>query len=150
MDPDESLFLHKPLFQKYLPLALTEAKKRGVRLIAPASLDDSYIPKKCYYPYHEIGLSPDGSVAFCCNAWDEKKMGNIFLQDFKKEIWNSEAYQTLRKTVNSPEPILRLCRECSALDRGANDFSRHMTDKHRAYAHQILGEAEPHLFPVGS
>ena len=60
MDPDESLFLHKPLFQKYLPLALNEAQKRGVRLIAPASLDDSYVPRKCYYPYHEIGLSPDG------------------------------------------------------------------------------------------
>lgn len=150
MDPDESLFLHPESVRAVFPKARKAAKSVGVRLILPPDLTHSCKPKSCHFPYHEIGLSPDGSVAFCCNAWDQRKMGNIFQQDFKNEVWNSGGYQALRKTVNSQEPVFDLCRECSALDRGTNGFSRHLARKHHAWARRILESRPSSLIPLVS
>ncbi|MBW2056247.1 MAG: radical SAM protein [Deltaproteobacteria bacterium] len=138
MDPGESLFLHRELVEKYFALAGKSARASGIRLLLPPGLEGRNGDRMCFFPYHEIGLSPDGSVAFCCNAWGEEKMGNVFKQDFMSEIWNSGRYQELRRRVNSSRPMHTLCRECSALDRGVGGISRHFAREHHTRVREMI------------
>ena len=56
------------------------------------------------------------------------KMGNITTQNFKKEIWNSNLYKKLRKTVNSKEPIIKTCKDCIPMNRGKDVIAKHFDE----------------------
>lgn len=125
MDGSESLFLYPDLVRKYFPIIQERADANKIKLLLPKLPDAPSQPGKCYWPYHALSITPNGNLAFCCRAWDEKVMGNIFEQDFTKEIWNSKQYQTLRKTVNSKKPAFKICQNCTDYERDTDVHGRY-------------------------
>lgn len=125
MDEQESLYFHRELAEKYIHIAIEKAREYNIRIDVPRPMDAPYNRKDCYFPVHEIGITPDGEVAYCCDAWEKEKMGNLIRQDFRKEIWNSNLYQRLRKTVNSRNPEFEGCSDCMPMDRGGDVITRH-------------------------
>lgn len=65
---------------------------------------------KCHWPYTSMVVKHDGDVIPCCNyragqqfvaGGDKRVLGNVF-QTPLRDIWNSEAYQAIRKLVSDP------------------------------------------------
>lgn len=125
MDEKESLYFYPELSEKYFQIAIEKARKYGIRLDIPKPMNAPYIRKECYFPVHEIGVTPAGDVAYCCDAWEKEKTGNLIRQDFRKEIWNNEFYRHLRRTVNTGKPEIEGCSDCMPMDRGGDVISRH-------------------------
>lgn len=78
----------------------------------PISLDENdvdrfvkypnYESKECQIPWSETMITPEGRVVVsCCSGF---MLGDLARDSFNR-IWNSEGYQELRRTVNSPEPM---------------------------------------------
>lgn len=66
----------------------------------------------CIYPWMHMYVNPDGSVLPCCVAHHHKPLGNV-RQNSIKEIWNNDAYKTLRKNMLEGKQ----CGECTACYR---------------------------------
>lgn len=63
---------------------------------------------RCGVPFSETMITPEGKVVVgCCSQY---QMGDLETSSFL-EIWNGEAYRTLRRTVNSGEPMEFCARE---------------------------------------
>lgn len=65
---------------------------------------------KCHWPYTSTVVKHDGDVIPCCNYragqqfvadGDKRALGNVF-QTPLREIWNSEAYRSIRRFVRDP------------------------------------------------
>lgn len=57
--------------------------------------DSQYI---CVKPFHWFELGQDGECWVCCEAWQEKPIGNILKQPFN-EVWNGEIAQNIRQSM---------------------------------------------------
>lgn len=70
------------------------------------------IDNKCKWPFNSAFIAANGDVVPCCWISDSSvvKMGNIFEQSFDK-IWNSEAYQDLRRSIKKHE-LKDFCKSC--------------------------------------
>ena len=57
----------------------------------------------------------DGWVRPCCSFGEGETfvLGNIFEQDFWKEIWNNEKYQALRRQSLDRNLRYTVCRNCT-------------------------------------
>jgi radical SAM protein with 4Fe4S-binding SPASM domain len=85
---------------------------------------------RCHWPYTSMVVKHDGDVIPCCNhragqqfveGGDKRVLGNVFRTPVK-EIWNSEAYQAIRRVVDDPtlldrDPAYRdsFCSGCPVL-----------------------------------
>lgn len=107
IDSNESLYFHQELMEK----VFAEARKVAARyprlhLNLPQPVrearEQKLKPKKCKAPWSFVKIDTDGRVLPCYRAWDALSMGKVYDDDGIpfSEIWNSPAYQALRKTVN--------------------------------------------------
>ncbi len=73
------------------------------------------LPVGCLLPSRQVIIRPDGKLSLCCND----ALGTMSLGDLTKDklidIWNSDAYQELRKRVLDGRGSLDLCRNCDTL-----------------------------------
>lgn len=78
----------------------------------------------CSRPFETMEIHPDGSVYFCCPAWNNYyKIGNIFSQSLD-EVWNSKEAIELRKRVLNND--YSLCdKDCCVDLKNRHFFSRY-------------------------
>jgi radical SAM protein with 4Fe4S-binding SPASM domain len=75
----------------------------------------------CPFPWHFIGIDPDGSV-FPCGWWHSgPPMGNLHTQRFQ-EIWSGEPMRSLRSQLVSRH-LGTNCSRCPAAGMGSSDSS---------------------------
>ena len=73
----------------------------------------------CPFPWHFIGIDPDGSV-FPCGWWHSgPPMGNLYTQRFQ-EIWSGEPMRSLRSQLVSRH-LGANCSRCPAVGMGSSD-----------------------------
>ena len=58
----------------------------------------SHVKRFCSYPFTMATISPSGNVYFCCSAWLNVPIGNIFREPFS-DIWNSPTALEIRQTI---------------------------------------------------
>jgi radical SAM protein with 4Fe4S-binding SPASM domain len=63
----------------------------------------------CYEPWQTLYVTCEGKVKPCCAMVET--FGDINRQRLE-DIWNSEKYRLLRKTVNTESPAFEACRTC--------------------------------------
>lgn len=77
--------------------------------LVPTSRPDNF----CGEIYSSSTILVNGDVVSCCrDPKGEKILGNVFKQDFYKEIWNGPAYRRLREAVTTQSNSLKLCSLC--------------------------------------
>jgi len=59
---------------------------------------NSNVKRFCSYPFTKATFSPSGNVFFCCPAWLDLPIGNIFKESFE-DIWNSRTAQKIRRSI---------------------------------------------------
>lgn len=73
----------------------------------------SPVAAKCWYPYKQFVIRPDGRVSLCCNdALGQMTLGDINQQPIT-EIWRGESYRRLRKAMaEEGRGAIPLCAAC--------------------------------------
>lgn len=71
------------------------------------------IRAKCFYPYKQLVVRPDGKISLCCND----ALGIYTMGDLNKksilQIWNSKEYKRLRLEMKKHgRRRLKLCKNC--------------------------------------
>jgi radical SAM protein with 4Fe4S-binding SPASM domain len=119
---------HAEFAEKQLLLAKNRGEKLGmlevdipnIAALLPAennnggkkqSADMTY----CNDPWKTVNIGNDGKLYACCYGFTIPMLGDLRESDFD-EIWNGKQYQSLRATVNSPEPWPE-CRICYQKNR---------------------------------
>ncbi len=73
------------------------------------------LPVGCLLPARQMIVRPDGKLSLCCND----ALGTMTLGDANKErlidLWNADAWKTLRRNVLDGRNHLDLCRHCDTL-----------------------------------
>ena len=94
-------------FKKQL-LSDRSGKVKG-RKISPT---DKY--KFCDFPFYQLNINPRGEVFICSrdSYWDA--ITGSVKNNKLEEIWFSEKYTTIRKTLLNNRRILPLCQRCSS------------------------------------
>lgn len=66
----------------------------------------------CLWPWKSAYINSEGDISSCCIIADSKisNLGNLLNQDLK-DIWNNEAYQSLRQQLLAGD-IPKYCRQC--------------------------------------
>jgi MoaA/NifB/PqqE/SkfB family radical SAM enzyme len=67
------------------------------------------VSKPCYHPCESVSINESRDVMPCCAT--SAIMGNLEKSTFSA-IWNGNKYKKLRRTVNSPRPLV-FCRDCA-------------------------------------
>lgn len=109
----------------------------------------------CILPWIHMYVNADGSVLPCCIAEHHQHMGNV-QQNKIVEIWNDDAYKTMRKKMLAGEQ----CSQCTACykteEEGGWSFRQSITKQFAEYAHYAdktnadgsLDEMNLHYFDV--
>lgn len=72
---------------------------------------------KCTFPWYAMVVLWNGTVTPCPqDFWGKLKMGNLNTATIR-EVWNGEAYRTLRRSYGANIDSLALCRKCDRLSR---------------------------------
>jgi radical SAM protein with 4Fe4S-binding SPASM domain len=119
----QSLVYHKDLCDQMLERATSLATELGIRVDLPkpfgtnnrhekTNIQQSNSIKPCYHPWQSFSVNENGEVMPCCAT--STVMGNLEKTSFY-DIWNGAKYRKLRKTVNSPRPLI-FCRDCAFRD----------------------------------
>jgi len=124
IDKNESLFYHPDLTRRVFSEASRIASSEHVGLELPELPTGETIERPCYFPWRFFKIDPEGSAKFCYKAWNNP-IGNFFKTDRFFDLWNSEHYQLIRKTVNGPKPYFRYCSICS-VRRGSGAENAHI------------------------
>ncbi len=71
------------------------------------------IRAKCYLPYRQLAIRPDGKVSLCNNdVYGKYTLGDINEQTLV-EVWNSKQFQDIRNTMyKTGRKNLQLCNHC--------------------------------------
>ena len=134
IDPQESLYFHQDLMSR----VFTEARRVAARYprlrvnLPPAVRDEQpkrQQPSRCRAPWRFVKIDTDGRVLPCYRAWEAISMGKVYDDDSTafRDIWNSEKYQALRRTVNddSVEKSFPYCARCD-YRYGWADLAQHV------------------------
>lgn len=80
---------------------------------APNKNDVKTINEKCFYPFQQLIIRPDGKISLCCNdALGKYTLGDVNNNSLT-EIWNSEEYKTIRREMKkNGRKNLLLCNKC--------------------------------------
>ncbi len=72
---------------------------------------------KCTFPWYAMAVLWDGKVTPCPqDFWGELAMGDLTTSSIA-EVWNGEAYRSLRRAYGTNIESLALCRKCDRLCR---------------------------------
>jgi radical SAM protein with 4Fe4S-binding SPASM domain len=118
----QSLVYHKELSNKIFEQAENLASElnllvdlpRPFRIIKDLSESPNHekdlkgVSIPCYHPWESVSINESGDVMPCCAT--SAVMGNLEKSTFSA-IWNGNKYKKLRRTVNSPRPLV-FCRDC--------------------------------------
>lgn len=70
---------------------------------------------RCAYPFFQMVIRPDGKVSLCCNdALGQVTLGDVDAGSIRG-VWNSEAYQEVRRTMTEGRGGIELCAACDNL-----------------------------------
>ena len=121
----QSLVYHQGLTNEMLDEAERRSHRLGIKTILPRrfAVKPIHLIKErkstvgtsngnlqpCYHPWTSVSVDESGNVMPCCVSG--MTMGNLKETPFES-IWNSKRYQTLRRTVNTPNPVFSDCRSC--------------------------------------
>jgi radical SAM protein with 4Fe4S-binding SPASM domain len=134
IDHQESLYFHQELMQE----VFAEARRVAARyprlsLVLPATVAEEAKrktdPKRCKAPWRFVKIDTDGRVLPCYRAWEAISMGKVYDDDGERfdDLWNSEKYQALRRTVNDDgaEKSFPYCSRCD-YRYGWGDLAQHL------------------------
>jgi radical SAM protein with 4Fe4S-binding SPASM domain len=132
IDHQESLFFHQELMERVFAEA-RRVKERypGMQLNLPRTIrEEQAAPtKRCKAPWNFVKIDTDGRVLPCYRAWEAMSMGKVYDDDGISfdEIWNSEDYQALRRTVND-DTTTKYFPYCSRCEYrfGWGDLNQHL------------------------
>ena len=69
----------------------------------------------CLYPFEQVIIRPDGKLSLCCNdALGKITMGDL-TNDLLIDIWRSNEYRELRKTMLLNRAKCNLCKYCDTI-----------------------------------
>jgi radical SAM protein with 4Fe4S-binding SPASM domain len=116
----QSLVYHKEITNRTLAKAKNLAAKLNIQVDLPKPFEidarhdslepqDRKLVKPCYHPWKSFSINEKGDVMPCCAT--SVVMGNLEKTSFD-QIWHGSKYRKLRKTVNSPRPLV-FCRDCA-------------------------------------
>lgn len=95
-----------------------ESFNKGI--LVPSQQSNQY----CEWLYFTTTIQVNGDVVPCCrDPRGQYVLGNIFDQDFHREIWNGDAYRAFRHTVAHRQEESEICSLCSGYT--APDITRH-------------------------
>lgn len=70
---------------------------------------------RCAYPFFQMVIRPDGKVSLCCNdALGQVTLGDVDAGSIR-EVWSSEEYQEVRRTMIEGRGGIELCAGCDNL-----------------------------------
>ncbi len=107
---EQSLYFDREKAEEYFEKARHVARSCNIELTLPSdngSGGSSFF--RCAEPWQFSYVSATGDIIPCCVY--TYPLGNIYSTSFSK-IWNNEAYQTFRHSVNSPRSRHQRCRRC--------------------------------------
>jgi len=114
---EQSLFYDQAHADRVIEEALRVAREEGVDLTAPirfsAPVERAVRKSRCAEPWEFIYFRADGLVQPCCTNSDavSRWADGFRMEDFQSRIWNSAAYQELRRTLYT-ERESPWCRGC--------------------------------------
>ncbi len=93
---------------------------------APNKKERKVIHWECIMPYTDITIFPSGVVGLCCSdALEKTDYGNVAEENLWN-IWGSEQFKTLRKTIGRDRNDYNFCKGCDFFDAGIrNTFIKH-------------------------
>jgi MoaA/NifB/PqqE/SkfB family radical SAM enzyme len=74
--------------------------------------------RTCHFLWQEGWIDVNGNVVSCCTP-GRPVLGNVFRNSFL-EIWNNQAYQDMRRRLNSSSPY-ECCRKCAIVNEFLDD-----------------------------
>ena len=134
IDSQESLYFHQDLMERVFAEARrVAARYPGLHVNLPQTVREARAqklkPKKCKAPWSFVKIDTDGRVLPCYRAWEALSMGKVYDEDgiAFSDIWNSQAYQALRRTVNDDgaEKQFPYCGRCE-YRYGWGDLHQHV------------------------
>lgn len=134
IDRNESLYFHQDLMIRVFEEARrVAARYPGLTVNLPQTVAQAIERKKnptnCKAPWGFVKIDTDGRVLPCYRAWDALDMGKVYDADGVPfaDLWNSERYQELRRTVNddSGEKHFPYCARCE-YRFGWGDLEQHV------------------------
>lgn len=84
-------------------------EKKGGNVFIKIPVFSNSLFNRCIYPWVATTISPYGDV-YPCTLTDKIKIGNVKKESLMN-IWNSEGYRKLRKSLFNKK--LRICNECT-------------------------------------
>ena len=152
IDHQESLYFHQDRMQRVFGEARAIAARHPhLDLRLPPTVREEEAnrtrPKRCKYPWSFVKIDTDGRVLPCYRAWEAISVGKVYDGDRRPfaELWNSEAYQALRGTVNddSVEKFFPYCSRCD-YRYGWGDVRQHLGYEEWAEAVGLAPEEVDH------
>ncbi len=134
IDTQESLYFHQDLMERvFADARRVAARYPNLSLNLPQLIRDAAVqkenPKKCKAPWSFVKIDTDGRVLPCYRAWEALSMGKVYDADGTpfSDIWNSEPYQALRRTVNDDgvDKMFPYCGRCE-YRYGWGDIRQHV------------------------
>ena len=104
-------------FTEFSESIISEQTPRIHRSLQSLPLDQEKPQKSyCFFPWHFIGINPQGDIVPCGWWYNQETMGNI-LQDSLETIWNNNKYQSLRAEHISGD-LRSICKICPTMGMG--------------------------------
>ena len=104
-------------FTEFSESIISEQTPRIHRSLQSLPLDQEKPQKSCcFFPWHFIGIDPQGDIVPCGWWYNQETMGNI-LQDSFETIWNNNKYQSLRAEHVSGD-LRSICKICPTMGMG--------------------------------
>ena len=137
-----SLYFNKDLANR----AIDEAKRAADELGLPIDLphkfgqrSESHPPARCSEPWHQVMISPDGSILPCdlYGSFRESLAEKSFA-----EIWNGAAYRAMRRVLRAGGGCLKDCQRHNPV--AVDEWSAHVIHRNNDEA-QVLREPEEAL-----
>ena len=134
IDPQESLYFHQDLMSRVFAEARRAAARYPrLRLNLPPTVRDEQPkrehPARCRAPWRFVKIDTDGRILPCYRAWEAINMGKVYDGDGLAfhDIWNSDKYQALRRTVND-DTVKKSFPFCARCDYryGWGDLAQHL------------------------
>jgi len=122
---EEAMCFHPLIYDKMVCAAKEKAARLGIALNHQPffSTYQSGSSQPCYKPWSNLSVRGDGEINVCCGG--SPVVGNMFGADFFT-LWNSEKFQSFRRTVNGPTPPAA-CKSCSRGRENPWHISSHLT-----------------------
>ncbi len=108
------------LWQRFLKAGVDEVIEKDEYVWAEETAPEPAGPRTysvCTFPWYAMAICADGTVTPCPQDFQARlNMGNVGSSTLR-EIWNGDAYRSLRRGFKTGADSLPLCRKCDRLRR---------------------------------